>query len=460
MTTLIVTAMLCGAILLGFIGFLWGQTRAKLALEAILRGSEAKTAASDARAEEIRQQLGATEEKLSALYRELREIEKIKICAETKASESERNLLEQKALLDDARSALSNTFKALASEVLAGNNTNFLTLAEEKFKALKEEASSDLDARKKAVEVLVGPLSETLSIYQKESKELEEKRIREMTSVGEQLRSLSVSQSTLQAETTRLVHALKSPTVRGRWGEITLRRTAELSGMSPYCDFVEQESVTTDAGRFRPDMIVKLPQGREVVVDSKVPLGGFLEALEAKTDAERETALKKHAAQVNQHIKRLASKEYQGQFSASLDCVVLFIPNDSFLSAAVENDPSIIESALAKKVLIVTPTTLIGLLLTFAYGWRQEQMTENAQRISALGQELFERMGTLAEHLIKIGDSLGKSVGSYNAAVASFEGRILPSARKFKTLGAGGKKEIESLQSIEQLPRPVISIQD
>jgi len=223
--------------------------------------------------------------------------------------------------------------------------------------------------------------------------------------------------------------------------------------MSSYCDFVEQESLTTETGRFRPDMIVKLPAGREVIVDSKVPLGGFLEALEAKTDEERDAALKKHARQVSQHITALASKEYQSQFASSLDCVVLFIPNDSFLSAAVENDPRIIESALTKKVLIVTPITFMGLLLTFAHGWRQEQITENAQRISALGQELSERIGTLAEHLTKVGESMGRAVGSYNAAVASFETRILPSARRFKELGAGGKKEIGEISPIDQVPR-------
>jgi DNA recombination protein RmuC len=459
MMTLLLTSIACGMVA-GLIGFFFGQTRAKSASELLIRNSQSNAAAADARSEEIRQQLGMTKKELNRLSEELRGVEKISIAAETKALESERNLLEQKALLDDAKTALSNTFKALASEVLAGNNASFLTLAQEKFKALKEEASSDLDSRKKAVEALVGPLSETLSIYQKEAKALEEKRIREISSVGEQLRSLALAQGTLQDETTKLVHALKSPTVRGRWGEITLRRTAELSGMSSYCDFGEQESVTTDTGRLRPDMIVKLPAGRYVVVDSKVPLGGFLEALEAKTDEEREVALKKHARHVRQHITALASKEYQSQFSSSLDCVVLFIPNDSFLSAAVEKDPHIIESALSKKVLIVTPTTLIGLLLTFAYGWRQEQIAENAQKISELGQDLSERMGVFVEHLIKVGESMGKAIGSYNAAVASFETRILPSARRFKAIGAGGKKEIKDLQPIDQIPRPLSPLQD
>ncbi|MCZ7626912.1 MAG: DNA recombination protein RmuC [Candidatus Methylomirabilis sp.] len=205
-------------------------------------------------------------------------------------------------------------------------------------------------------------------------------------------------------------------------------------------------------------MVVKLPAGREVVVDSKVPLGGFLEALEAKTDEDREGALVKHAAQVRQHVTKLASKEYWDQFAAAPEFVVLFIPNDSFLAAAAEKDPALVESALSKKVVIATPTTFIALLRAIAYGWRQEQLTENAQRISALGQELSDRMGTLAEHLIRVGGAMGKAVDSYNAAVASLETRVFSTARKFQTLGAVGKKEIQELQPIDQKPRALTAI--
>jgi DNA recombination protein RmuC len=448
-------------VLIGLLaGFVLGRLREKTRSELSLRSAETRAAAEEARANEIRRQNELTKNDLTALQEKFRTSENGKIMAETHALESEKNLAEQKALLEEAKGKLSDTFKALASEVLAGNNVSFLTLAQEKFKTIKEEATVDLDSRKKAMDALIGPLSETLSLYQKESRALEEKRVREITSVGEQLRSLAVAQNTLQSETTKLVFALKSSVGRGRWGEITLRRIAELSGMSPYCDFVEQESITTEDGRFRPDMIVKLPAGREVIVDSKVPLGGFLESLEAKTEEDREVALKKYAGQVKQHIANLSSKEYWNKFSASFDCVVLFIPNDSFLSAAVDKDPNLIESALAKKVIVATPSTLIALLQAFAYGWRQEQITENAQKISALGQELSERMGTLAGHLIKVGESLGRSVGSYNDAVASFEGRVLPSARKFKTLGAGGKKDIEDLLAVDKLPRPLAPIED
>lgn len=433
-------------LVLGFLigaGFAW----------VMVRGHETRTAAAEARVEEVRQQLKEAREDFETLRERLRQAETARAAADTRVSEAEKNLVEQKALLDEAKTKLSDTFRSLAAEALAGNNRGFLILAEEKFKALKEDAATDLETRKKAIETLVQPLSETLSAYQKEAKELEEKRIRELTSVGEQLKTLTTVQTTLQSETARLVNALRSPQVRGRWGEIALRKTAELAGMSPHCDFVEQESVTTEDGRFRPDMVVKLPAGREVVVDSKVPLGGFLEALDAKTDEEREAALAKHASQVNQHVAKLASKEYWDQFAAAPEFVVLFIPNDSFLAAAAEKDPTLVESALTRKVVIATPTTFIALLRAIAYGWRQELVAESAQRISALGQELSDRMGTLVEHLIKVGKAMGNAVESYDAAVASFESRILPSARKFKELGAGGKKEIEELRPIGRIPR-------
>ena len=439
------------------IGWVISSARTKAAVGSVLREHETRTAAADARVEEVRLQIKSAKDDFETLREKLSQAETDKAAAETRAIETEKNLSEQKALLEDAKAKLSDTFRSLAAEALAGNNSGFLTLAEEKFKALRDDATADLETRKKAIEVLVHPLTETLAANQKEAKELEDKRLRELGSVGEHLRALASAQTTLQSETAKLVNALRSPQVRGRWGEIALRKTAELAGMSPHCDFVEQVSVTTEDGRLRPDMLVKLPAGREVVVDSKVPFIGFLEALEAKTDEEREAALTRHARHVNQHVTKLASKEYWDQFTAAPEFVVLFIPNDSFLAAAAEKDPTLVESALTKKVMIATPTTFIALLLAIAFGWRQELVAESAQRISALGQELSDRMGTLAEHLIKVGGAIGKAVESYNAAVASFESRVLPSARKFKALGAGGKKEIEELQPIDQTPRALIA---
>ena len=426
------------------VGWLWTSSR-----------SRAQIAAAEARVQEVREQLATARQDFSTLRTKLEQVEAAKVAAETRVLVIEKHLAEQRTLLEVAKTKLSDTFSSLAAEALAKNNTGFLTLAEEKFKALKSDTQADLDARKQAIEVLVEPLSEALSTYQKESKALEAKRLQELSTVGEQLRSLAVAQTTLQQETAKLVNALKSPQVRGRWGEIALRRTAELAGMSAHCDFVEQESVTTEGGRLRPDMIVKLPAGRQVVVDSKVSLEGFIQALEAKTDPEREAALVRHAAQISQRVAKLAQKEYWDQFSSTPEFVVLFIPNDSFLAAAAEKDPTLIESAIAKKVVIATPTTFIALLLAIAYGWRQEQIAENAQRISTLGQELSDRMGTFVEHLLKVGAGLSTAVDSYNAAVSSFESRLLPSARRFKALGAGGKREIDELQPVDQMPRQI-----
>jgi DNA recombination protein RmuC len=385
-------------------------------------------------------------------------MEAAKVSAETKLEDTQQHLAEQRALLEDAKVTLSDTFRSLASEALAGNNRGFLTLAEEKFKALKEEAAVAFDQRHTSIESLLHPLTESLRMYQKESKELEDKRLRELSAVGEQLRQLASAQSILQTETSKLVNALRSPQVRGRWGEIALRRTAELAGMSANCDFFEQESVSTDTGRLRPDMIVKLPAGRDVVVDSKVPLSAFLESLEAHTDEDREAALGRHLGQVKRHIGQLASKEYWDQFPAAPEFVVLFIPNDSFLAAAAERDPSLVESALTKKVVIATPTTFIALLRAIAYGWRQEQVAENAQRISSLGQELADRMSTMAEHFSKVGQALSRAVESYNATVTSLENRIFPTARKFKSLGINTKKDIVDLTSIEHLPRSLHNV--
>ncbi|OQA40588.1 MAG: DNA recombination protein RmuC [Candidatus Omnitrophica bacterium ADurb.Bin314] len=416
-------------------------------------GDGTRVAAAEARVEELRTQLDAARAGFDGLRRRLEEAEAARIAAETRVRDTGKYIAEQKTLLEDAKTRLSETFDALAAKALADNSKGFLTLAEAKFNSLKIGAEADLESRKRAIEMLVTPLSEALAGYQGAARDLEEKRLREISAVGEQLKSLGVAQMTLQNETAKLVNALKSPQVRGRWGEIALRKTAELAGMSGHCDFIEQESVTTEGGRLRPDMVVKLPAGREVVVDSKVSMAGFIEALEAKTDAEREAALTRHAAQINQHVKQLSAKEYWDQFPSAPEFVVLFIPNDSFLAAAAERDPNLVENALGKQVVIATPTTFIALLKAIAFGWRQEALAENAERISALGQEISDRIATIVEHFNSVGKSLGKAVESYNAATSSFETRLLSSARKFRELGAGGRKEIEPVEVIDHLPR-------
>jgi DNA recombination protein RmuC len=397
--------------------------------------AKARSAGAEAREAELRAQLVSAKEEITALAARLTQAETSRAAAETRAAETEKNLAGEKALLEEAKAKLAETFKSLAADALAGNNTGFLVLAEEKFRKLQEDAAG-------ALAQLVTPLRETLAAYQQESQELERRRLLELGSVGDQLRSL-------QTETARLVNALRSPQARGRWGEMTLRRVAELAGMSVHCDFTEQETAAGE-GRLRPDMIVRLPAGRVIVVDSKVPLDGFLDAMGALSDEDREAALARYTAQVNRHVSSLSSKEYWEQFPAAPEFVVLFMPNDTFFGVAAERDPGLLQTALTRKVVIATPSTFIALLLAVAYGWRQEKLAESAQKISNLGQELYERMAMVAEHFDKVGGALGKAVESYNEAVGSLERRVLPCLRRFKDLGAGGKREIAELEPVDQ----------
>jgi DNA recombination protein RmuC len=286
---------------------------------------------------------------------------------------------------------------------------------------------------------------------------LEEQRQKDMGGLGKQIEQLASTHGALQTETSKLVNALRSPQVRGRWGEITLRRTAELAGMSAYCDFTEQVSVNTEDGRLRPDMIVTLPSARKVVVDAKVPLIAFLEHLEASTEEARAASLDRHAGQMRQHVQKLASKSYASQFDTAPEFVVMFIPNDSFLAAAAQRDPTLVEVALQSNVIITTPTTFIALLRAVEHGWRQEQLTENTRRIGEEASKLADRMAMVAEHIQQIGSGLGKAVSAYDDAVRSFERRLLPSARQIKELGAEGKKEIPVLEPVGQAPRALVA---
>jgi len=405
--------------------------------------------------EELRAQLQGSREEVGKLQADLRAAAAGQAAAEARAHAAQQGLEEQKGLLEDAKGKLTDAFKALAAEALKSTNQDFLALAETRFAALKQEAEGELEARKTAIETLVQPLRQALDDYQKQAKDLEEKRLREISGVGQQLQAVAQAQTSLQRETANLVNALRQPQVRGRWGEIALRKTAELAGMTRYCDFAEQESVSAEGGRLRPDMIVRLPARREIVVDSKVALNAYLEAVEATTPEAREAALARHAQQVRTHVRALASKEYWNQFPQAPEFVVLFIPGEPFFAAAAERDPELLQSALENHVLIATPTTFIGLLLTAAYGWRQEQLTENAQRISELGKQVHERLAVLIEHFARVGRALESSVDAYNKAVGSLESRVLPAARRFGDLGAGSGREIGVLEPLDQAPRPL-----
>jgi DNA recombination protein RmuC len=413
----------------------------------------ARLASQAGAAEEVRRQLAEGRETLLRKDAELMAATAERAALAARAEEARASLEAERALLDEAKAKLTEAFKALAAEALQQSHHGFLALAEQRFSALAQAAEGALEQKRTAIDTLVQPLRQTLEVYQREARELEEKRLREISGVGRQLEQVAGAQAALQKETANLVNALRAPQVRGRWGEIALRKTAELAGMTKYCDFVEQESVTTESGRLRPDMIVRLPAAREIVVDSKVALSAYLEAVEAQTPEEREAALQRHAQQVRTHVKRLASKEYWSQFQQAPEFAVLFIPGDSFLAAAAERDPDLLQFALANHVLLVGPTMLVGLLLTAAYGWRQEQVAQNAERISDLGRQVHERLAVLIEHLARVGKSLDASVDAYNRAVGSLESRLLPAARRFADLDAAIARPLPELPPVTTVPR-------
>jgi DNA recombination protein RmuC len=368
-----------------------------------------------------------------------------------------RRVLERIAALDEAREQLRATFGAMAGEALKHNSGEFLKLAQENLKAFHVHAEGSLTQREKAVENLVKPIREALEKTEVEIRRMEHERKEAYGSLTKHLETMAESQRLLQGETRNLVQALRRPEVRGQWGELTLKRLAELAGMVDRCDFYEQEQVQSDSGRQRPDMIVRMPDGREIVVDAKTPLDAYLSAIEAGDDDTRKRELERHARKVRERVRELSAKAYWQQFRNAPDFVVLFIPGDQFLSAALDQDRSLLEDALAAKVILATPTSLVALLRAVAFGWRQEALTENAERIREVGEDLYQRLGTFGEHLMRVGKSLDASVGAYNKAVGSFDSRILPSARKFTELGISAKSELTEPDQIERTARMVQS---
>ncbi len=430
----------------GVIGLLFGGVIAWLALRS-------RTAGLSARLSLTEKELAAEKGRLERLQQDYTESMTATARLESDLENERKTSNEKIELVTRASEELRNAFKAMASDALKSNNSSFLVIAEETLKRFQSQARGDLDARQKAVADMVAPVRDSLNKVDAQIQQMEVARGDAYGELRAQVQSLISTQKELQSQTGNLVRALRTPNVRGRWGEIQLRRVVEIAGMLSYCDFAEQETVTTETGRLRPDLVVKLPGGKQVVVDAKTPLQAFLEAFETTDEDTRRACLANHARQVRDHMNTLSGKKYWEQFEATPEFVVMFLPGETFFSAALEQDSGLIEHGVLSRVIPASPTTLIALLKAVAYGWNQEKLARNAQQISALGKELHDRLRLLAGHITSVGTGLDRAVESYNKAVGSLESRVLVSARKFSELGASVAEDIPELAPIETTAR-------
>jgi DNA recombination protein RmuC len=416
-----------------------------------------------ARLEERTARAASLEDEVGTRLRELSELASARERLAADLEHERRATVDKLALLGDAEAKLREAFQTLSAEALRQNNQSFLDLARTSLGEFQRSAVTDLETRGRAIGELVKPVRESLEKVDSKLQAVERERVGAYAALSEQVRSLAQTQQQLQSETAKLVNALRTPAVRGRWGEIQLRRVVELAGMLDHCDFFEQQTVATEDGRLRPDLLVKLPGGRHIVVDAKAPLGAYLEAFEANDESLRESLLRDHSRQVRDHMVKLGAKSYAAQFAPAPEFVVMFLPGETFFAAALQHDPELIEFGVDKRVIPASPTTLIALLRSVAYGWRQERLAENAQAISELGRDLYDRLRTTAEHFLRLGLQIDRAVACYNEAIGSLESRVLVSARRFKEKGIAAGEEIAALEPLDRavrLPQPLLADAD
>lgn len=420
-----------------------------------LRAETGRRASAEAKADEMAARLPGLEARLNAQAEELSALRVREGDLAARMEEERKAASEKQALLEDLQAKLQDTFKALSANALKDNNQSFLQLAGEHLSKVQEAAKGDLELRQKTIEGLVKPIKDSLTQVDQRILEMEKSRQNAYVELTQQVKFLATDQVDLKKETRKLVDALRRPTVRGRWGEMQLRRVVELAGMINYCDFTEQTSVTTEDGRLRPDMVVRLPGGKQVVVDAKAPLEAYLNAYESQDEDARKQSMLAHARQIRDHLTKLGQKSYWEHLKPTPEFVVMFLPGEIFFSSALEHDPGLIEEGVKQKVIVASPTTLIALLRAVYYGWQQEKIAENAQQVSELGRELYKRIVTLSEHFGRVGKGLSGAVEAYNKTVSSLESRVLVQARRFKELAAAPEKDLPVLEPLEVSAREV-----